>query len=93
MGAQWATCIAGWVTFCFVPRNPRKRMMRPWRDDPRFKCPYCGTVIYLTELDPSERPMTRCEVIAICVRCQRVYFLEEWRARQHLRHPHIERDP
>jgi hypothetical protein len=68
--------------------------MRRWQDDPRFRCPHCQRLIYLTGLEPDERPMTRCvppeascEIIAICIGCQRVYTLEEWRQRHVSYHP------
>lgn len=65
--------------------------MKSWREDRRFQCPHCRHVIYLTELEPNEHPMTRCGVVAICIPCRRIFLAEEWRIRPDLRNPEMSR--
>jgi hypothetical protein len=66
--------------------------MKPWRDDPRFKCPTCARTVYLSLLDPAGERATRNDVVAICIPCQRVFFVEEWRKLHPLHKPHIRAD-
>jgi len=49
-------------------------------------------MVYLSVLDPDGERSTRDEVVAICVPCQRVFFVDEWREFHPVRKPHIEAD-
>jgi len=49
-------------------------------------------MVYLTVLDPDGDRATLNEVVAICIPCQRVYFVEEWRTLRPLHRPHIRAD-
>lgn len=73
--------------------------MKRWQDDPRFRCPYCHQLVYLTWMEPNEPRMARsdppeasCEVAAICIGCQRVYTEEEWRQCHVTHHPSSDTD-
>jgi hypothetical protein len=66
--------------------------MKAWRDDPRFQCPHCQRVIFLSELEPNKHPMTACGVVAICIPCRRLYFAEEWRKHYRVRDPSVDAD-
>lgn len=66
--------------------------MRRWQDDPRFRCPHCQRLIYLTALEPNEHPMTKCEVVAICIPCQHVFLAKEWRKHHAVLDPSVDVD-
>jgi hypothetical protein len=35
----------------------------------------------LIEVDPKARPISNCDLVAICRKCDRVFTAEEWRRR------------
>jgi transcription elongation factor Elf1 len=55
--------------------------MRTKREAKRFQCPRCKKAIELIEVDPKARPISDCDLVAICRRCDRVFTAEEWHRR------------
>lgn len=55
--------------------------MTSWRDDKRFQCPLCGSLIQMKFLyRPESMPEAKGGILAACFTCECVFSMDDWRA-------------
>jgi DNA-directed RNA polymerase subunit RPC12/RpoP len=68
--------------------------MKSWRDDDRFQCPDCGTVIALREMLPGERERwsSNSNLLAVCLCCHKEFSEEQWHLKKGIFDPYWDVD-
>lgn len=55
--------------------------MASWREDERFRCPLCTSLVQIKFLyRPESMPKVQDGILAICCTCERAFSMAEWRA-------------
>ena len=64
----------------YVNMRERRCPVTSWREDKRFQCPLCGSRIELKFLyRPESSPAFKNGILAICLTCDCVYSMENWK--------------
>jgi uncharacterized Zn finger protein (UPF0148 family) len=55
--------------------------MTSWRQDERFECPICGSLVQIKFVDRPERiPSVKEDgTVAVCYTCERIFSPDQWR--------------